>query len=306
MRSIFVDEIAKISEQDERIVFLMAECGFSVVEKYADRFPERFYNLGIAEQSLVGTAAGMALRGLRPIAYTMAMFLTMRAYEQIRVDVAYQNLPVILAGVGPGIGYGAAGITHHAIEDLAIMRALPNMHIVFPGNEIDVRACANQAVELGKPIYIALARNPQKLEVPYSAACFKIGKAIRMNEGKDAALFTCGSMLPVAMEAAKLLSNQGLALRVYNMHTVKPLDTDAIEEAIAECDVLFSLEETTIIGGLGGAMAEHVAENTPCRFKRLGIRDVYLDRMGDYQWLLKKLGIDAEGVAASILEVMNR
>lgn len=306
MRNIFVDEITKIAEQDERIVFLMAECGYSVVEKYEQKFPERFYNVGIAEQSLVGTAAGMALRGLRPIAYTMAMFLTMRAYEQIRVDVAYQNLPVILVGVGPGIGYGSSGITHHTIEDLAIMRVLPNMQIVFPGNETDVRACTNQAIELGKPIYIALARNPQKFDVPYSASDFKIGKAIKMNKGKDAALFTCGSMLPIAMEAVNLLATQGIALRVYNMHTVKPIDTDAIDEAISECGTLFSLEEANIIGGLGGAMAEYIAENTPCRFKRLGVDDIYLDKIGDYQWLLNKLGIDVSGVVASIAEVLNK
>jgi transketolase len=305
MRNIFLDELYRISERDERVVFLMAECGFSVVEKYEARFPERFFNVGIAEQSLVGTAAGIALRGLRPVAYTMAMFLTMRAYEQIRVDVAYQNLPVILAGVGPGVGYGAAGVTHHVIEDLAIMRALPNMHVVFPGNEVDVRACLNQAIELGKPIYIALARNPKQLAVPYSTSDFKIGKAIRMNEGKDAALFACGSMLPVAMEAAELLMKKGIKLQVYNMHTVKPLDTGAIEEAVAECSALFSLEEANIIGGLGGAMAEYIAEHAPCRFKRLGIQDVYLDRMGDYQWILTQLGIDAAGVAASVAEVLN-
>lgn len=305
MRNIFLDELYRISERDERVVFLMAECGFSVVEKYQARFPERFYNVGIAEQSLVGTAAGMALRGLRPVAYTMAMFLTMRAYEQIRVDVAYQNLPVILAGVGPGVGYGAAGITHHVIEDIAILRALPNMHIVFPGNEVDVRACLNQAFELEKPIYIALARYPRQLAVPYTAADFRIGKALRMNEGTDAALFACGSMLPVAMEAAELLSAQGIKLRVYNMHTIKPLDTGAVAEAAAECGALFSLEEANILGGLGGAMAEYIAEHAPCRFKRLGIRDVYLDRMGDYQWILHQLGIDAAGVAASVAEVLN-
>ena len=152
MRNIFVNEMQRIMREDERVVFLSAECGFSVVEALEAEFPGRFYNTGIAEQSLVGTAAGMALRGVRPVAYTMAMFLTMRAYEQIRVDVAYQNLPVILAGVIPGYGYGNSGTTHHVIEDAAIMRVLPNMTVVYPGCETDVRAAAHQALAMARPI----------------------------------------------------------------------------------------------------------------------------------------------------------
>ncbi|MDR1840326.1 MAG: hypothetical protein LBQ86_00150 [Holophagales bacterium] len=306
MRSIFIDELTKIARDDARIALLMSECGFSVTEGFAQEFPDRYYNVGIAEQSLVGTAAGAALRGLRPVAYNMAMFLTMRAFEQIRVDVAYQNLPVILAGVGPGVGYGSAGTTHHTIEDIAIMRALPNMTIVFPAHEIDARAATRQAVELGKPIYIGLARAPRQFNVPYGAESFKIGSAIRMNDGRDAALFAFGSMLPVAMEAAAALAGDGIKLRVYNAHTIKPLDTAAIDEALRECGAIFTLEEANIIGGLGGAVAEYIAElNAPCVFKRFGIRDRYPERMGDYQWLLKHFGIDAASVAASVKEALK-
>ena len=306
MRNIFVDEITKIAREDERVVFLMSECGFSVTEGFAEEFPDRYFNVGIAEQSLIGTAAGVALRGLRPVAYNMAMFLTMRAYEQIRVDIAYQNLPVILAGVGPGVGYGQAGTTHHTIEDIAIMRVLPNMTIVFPSHETDVRTAVRQAFELGKPIYIGLGRDPRDFDVPYSAEGFKIGKAIKMNDGNDAAMFTFGSMLPVAMEAAEKLSSTGVNLRVYNMHTIKPLDTDAIDEAAKECGILFSLEEANIIGGLGGAIAEYISENSLCKLKRLGIKDFYPERMGDYPWLLKHFEIDAPGVVSSVLETLKK
>ena len=305
MRNVFVDEVTKIAREDPRVVFLMSECGFSVVEGFAKEFPDRFYNVGIAEQSLVGTAAGVALRGLRPVAYNMAMFLTMRAYEQIRVDIAYQNLPVILAGVGPGVGYGSAGTTHHAIEDIAIMRVLPNMTIVFPAHETDVRAAARQAFELGKPVYIGLCRDSRDFTVPYAEKDYKIGKAIKMCAGFDAAIFTFGSMLPVAMDAASALAKDGIDLRVYNMHTIKPLDSAAIDEAVRECDAVFSLEEANIIGGLGGAMAEYIAENAQCKFKRLGIRDFYPERMGDYQWLLRHFEIDAAGVAASVKEALG-
>jgi transketolase len=306
MRNIFVDEVIKLARKDSRIVFLMSECGYSVTERFGEEFPDRYYNVGIAEQSLVGMAAGMALRGLLPIAYNMAMFLTMRAYEQIRVDVAYQDLPVILAGVGPGIGYGNSGVTHHAIEDVAIMRALPNMTIVFPANETDCRAAARQAFDLGRPIYLGLARAPRKFDAPYGASDFQIGRAIRVTDGSGAALFTFGSMLPVAMEAASLLAGDGMELRVYNMHTIKPLDTAAIDEAVRECGAVFSLEEVSVIGGLGGAMAEYIAEHRPCKFRRLGIRDIYPERIGDYQWLLKYLGIDAGAVAESIKEALGK
>ena len=305
MRNTFVDEVLKIAREDPRVVFLMSECGFSVTEGFEEEFPDRFYNVGIAEQSLIGTAAGVALRGMRPVAYNMAMFLTMRAYEQIRVDIAYQNLPVILAGVGPGVGYGAAGTTHHAIEDIAIMRALPNMTIVFPAHETDVRAVTRQAFEQKRPIYIGLGRDPRNLKVPYTTESFKIGKAIRMNNGTDAALFTFGSMLPVAMDVVSMLAENGINLRVYNMHTIKPLDTDAIDEAVKDCGTIFSLEEANIIGGLGGAIAEYISENNQCRFRRFGIRDFYPERMGDYNWLLKHFGIDAESVATSIREVLG-
>jgi transketolase len=302
MRTIFVDEITKIAREDKRLVFLMSECGFSVTENFEKEFPSRFYNTGIAEQSLVGTAAGVALRGLRPIAYNMAMFLTMRAYEQIRVDVCYQNLPIILAGVGPGLGYGAAGTTHHSIEDVAIMRVLPNLTIVFPSNEVDVREAAKQAFLLDGPCYIGLGRAPRQFEVSYSAGTFHLGKAIKMTEGSDAAIFSYGTMIPVAMEAAALLKKEHIEVRVYNMHTIKPLDGDAIDEASRDCGMIFSLEDESIIGGLGGAMAEYIAEhdNIQCRFRRLGVPDVYLEESGSYPWMLNRFSLDDTGIAGSV------
>lgn len=305
MRNIFVDEMQRIMRKDNRVVFLSAECGFNVVEGLEAEFPERFYNLGIAEQSLVGTAAGVALRGLRPVAYTMAMFLTMRAYEQIRVDIAYQNLPIILAGVIPGLGYGNSGPTHHSIEDAAIMRVLPNMTVVYPGNEVDVRAVAHQALELSSPCYIGLCRAPADMKVLYTMEQFQIGKAIQMTDGIDAAVFAYGAMLPVAIEAADRLKKSGISLRVYNMHTLKPLDSQAIECAAKECGSIFTLEEENIIGGLGGAVAEYLAEHQTikCRFKRLGVPDTYGKASGRQTWLHSQYGIDVESVAAAVREI---
>lgn len=306
MRNIFVDEINRIMREDSRVVFLSAECGFNVTEGLEAEFPDRCYNLGIAEQSLVGTAAGVALRGLKPVAYTMAMFLTMRAYEQIRVDVAYQNLPVVLAGVIPGLGYGNSGPTHHSIEDAAIMRVLPNMTVVYPGHEVDVRAAAHQALQMDGPCYIGLGRAPAGLKVPYTAEQFQIGRAIRITEGSDAAVLTYGAMLPVALKAVKLLEKEGIAVRVYNMHTIKPLDTATVDKAAKECRAILTLEEESIIGGLGGAVAEYLSEHRElaCRFKRLGVPDTYGTGTGRQAWLHTQYGIDADSVAKSVKEIL--
>lgn len=308
MRGIFVDEIARIMREDEKVVFLTAESGFNLVEGLAEEFPNRFYNLGIAEQSLVGTAAGMALRGFKPVAYTMAVFLTMRAYEQIRVDVAYQNLPVLLVGVIPGLGYGNSGPTHHSIEDAAIMRVLPNMTTVYPGCETDVRISARQAINRGTPCYIGLGRAPKGLEVPYSGDQFKIGKAAKITDGNDAAILTYGAMLPIAIQAERLLKEQGISLRIYNMHTIKPLDTETVCHAAKECDILLTLEEESVIGGLGSAVAEYLAEQggLNCRFKRLGIPDTYGIGTGSQVWLQKQYGIDAASVAAAVGRLIGK
>lgn len=302
MRNIFVNEIQKIMREDPDVVFVSAECGFNVVEGLAAEFPDRYYNTGIAEQSMVGTAAGMALRGLKPVGYTMAMFLAMRAYEQIRVDVAYQNLPVILAGVIPGYGYGNSGTTHHSIEDTAILRVLPNMTVVYTSCETDVRAAARLAVNYGNPIYIGLGRNNPDYNPDYNQTDFEIGKSIRLTDGRDAALFATGVMLPEAMGAYHLLKEKGINISVYNMHTVKPLDTEAVKKAAAECGTVYTLEEENIIGGLGGAIAELIAESDEinCRFKRFGVPDTYGNGSGSIAWLRKQAGIDAASVSNGI------
>jgi len=306
MRNIFVREIEKMMQEDERIVFLTAECGFRVVEPLQEKYPERFYNLGIAEQSLVGTAAGMALRGFRPVAYTMAMFLTMRAYEQIRVDIAYQKMPVILAGVIPGLGYGNSGPTHHSIEDAAIMRVLPNMTVVYPSCAVDVTASVHQLFCEQKPCYIGLGRVPLDYEAPYGEDAFKVGEAICVRDGTDIALLTYGIMVSNAVKAAKILQTQGISVRVINMHTIKPLDTACIDQAVRECGVIVTAEEESVIGGLGGAVAEYLAEqeHKNYRFKRIGVPDTYGDRIGTQQFMQKIYKLDADGIVDQIKEIL--
>lgn len=307
MRTAFIKELRELARANDDIVLVTAECGFSVTEGFAEEFPARYFNTGIAEQSMVGTTAGIALRGLRPVGYTMAMFLTMRAFEQIRVDVSYQNLPVILAGVGSGLGYGNAGTTHHATEDIALMRTLPNLAIFVPSCETDVKAGLRAALARSGPSYFSLVRGTAGFTVPYGVEAVVPGKAIRMTDGADAAIFTCGSLLPVAMEAEAALRKEGVDARVYNMHTVKPFDADTVLLAAKECGALFSLEEGVVNGGLGSAMAECLAEaRIGMPFRRLGIADQYLETSGNHAWLRAQYGIDAKGVVKSVKEVLTR
>lgn len=307
MRNIFVHEVNQQMRERGDVIFLTAECGFNVVEPIEQEFPERFYNVGIAEQSLVGTAAGLCLRGLKPVAYTMAMFLTMRAYEQIRVDVAYQNLPVLLAGVVPGLGYGNSGPTHHVIEDTAIMRVLPNMTVVYPSCEADVRAAARQGLSMSGPCYIGLGRASKDYHAPYSETAFQIGKAICVREGRDVALISYGPALPNTVAAADLLEKDGVHVRVINMHTIKPLDVAVIQQAATDCGLIMTIEEENIIGGLGSAVAEYLAEHggQKCRFKRIGVPDTYGEVFGSHSYLQKLFGIDADGIARQVKECLK-
>jgi transketolase len=307
MRNLFVDEVNKIMREDEKIIFVSAECGFSVVEKLQEEFPDRFYNVGIAEQSLVGTTAGMALRGLKPVAYTMAMFLSMRAFEQIRIDVVYQKLPVLLAAVIPGLGYGNAGTTHHSIEDAALMRVLPGLNVIYPSCETDVRVLTRQVFAKAEPCYLGLGRAPLDYTVDYVESDIQIGKSIRLSDGKDAAIIATGSMVSVAVRAKDRLKKEGINISVYNMHTLKPLDIDSIRQASIECGTVFTLEEASIIGGLGGAVAEYLAEQRDLNpaFLRLGIRDFYPDASGTIPWLYKHFGIDVESVTNSVKEALS-
>ncbi len=307
MRNIFADEIYSIMGSDEKVVFLSAESGFGVTERIEKDFPERCYNLGIAEQSLIGTAAGTVLRGLKPVVYTMAVFLTMRAFEQIRVDVAYQNLPILLGGVIPGLGYGNSGPTHNAIEDASIMRTLPNMTVVYPSCEVDVRAVVKQGLQLGKPCYIGLGRMNADYVPPYTESSVKIGQSIRVREGDDAAIIAYGATLPNAVAAADALGETGVHVRVINMHTIKPLDTVAVEQAVHDCGCILTVEEATVIGGLGGAVSEYLAEHDAlcCRFKRLGIPDVYCEAPGTQKYMQQMYGIDADGIARAVQEIIR-
>ena len=298
MRKSFVDTMIECAREDENVVLLMAEVGFSVVEPFEKEFPNRFFNTGIAEQNLVLTAAGMALKGLRPVAYSMSAFLDSRAFEQIKVSVAYQNLPVVLISVGSGLSYGEMGSTHHAIEESAIMRSLPNLNVVFPSNAVELRGALKKALSDNKPYYISYpkAMAPETKEYP-----FEPGKAVCHREGKDGSILAFGFSVNDAIAASDILKDKGLNIGVYGFHTVKPLDREAICKAAATGNI-FVVDEHNYSAGMGGETARILLENKIKidNFVDISVPDCFQDVVARYAEMKEMYSLDAKGIAEKI------
>jgi len=277
---------------DERIFLVTPDVGFSVLEKFRDEFPDRFLNVGIAEQNAIGVAAGLALSGYTPYVYSMIPFVTMRCFEQVRLDVAYMNLNVRLLGLGAGLTYGPQGATHHAIEDIAIMRALPNMTVCCPGDPIEARELIRQSYEYQGPIYFRLGKNNEPL-IHAEDARIEIGKAVRISEGDDLALITTSNMLEQGKNWVEEWARQGKHATLISMHTIKPFDRETVLRLIEKKLPIVTLEEHNIIGGLGSAVAEVIAESGKAvKFKRIAIPDAYAHDVGSQKFLRETFGIN--------------
>lgn len=292
MRSTFVDTLINRARYDDRIFLITPDVGFSVLEKFADEFPDRFLNTGIAEQNAVGVAAGLALSGRIPYIYSMVPFVTMRCFEQVRVDVAYMKTNVRLVGIGAGFTYGPAGASHHAIEDIAIMRALPGMTVCCPGDPLEARCLIEQSFEFDGPIYFRLGRNGEPAIHP-EGTDIRIGKAIKVTDGDDLALITTSNMLEQGKRWVDEWAKSGKSVSLISMPTIKPLDVDAVKTLITRGLPITTLEEHNIVGGLGSAVAEVIAESCiAVKFERIGINDVYSHYVGGHEYLREKFGLN--------------
>ena len=297
MRNAFIRGLTALAERDDRVVFLTGDLGYKLFDDFAERFPGRFLNAGVAEQNMVGVAAGLALEGFRPFVYSIATFATLRCLEQIRDDVCYNGLAVTVVGVGGGFSYGANGPTHHATEDLAVMRALPNMTVVAPGDPVEAELAV--AALPDTPTYLRLGRagDPVVHQLPPE---FRIGRAITVREGDDCALLSTGGMLPTAVEAAELLGGRGIAARVVSMHTVKPLDEDALERS-CRTRLTVTLEEHSRVGGFGSAVGEWMAANSASGpLMSIAAEDAFAEQVGDGDSLRRRNGLDAETIARRV------
>jgi len=306
MRTAFFRTLKELAEHDERIHLIVADLGFGIVEPFAERFPTRFLNAGVAEQNMTGIATGLALCGKVVFTYSIANFPTLRCLEQVRNDVCYHNANVKIVAVGGGFAYGSLGMTHHATEDLAIMRALPGMVVVAPGDPIETELATRAIATHSGPCYLRLGRAGEQA-VHASGVAFEIGKAITIRDGCDLTLISTGAILPLAVAVADRLSDDGIRARVLSMHTLKPLDTGAVLAAARETRAVVTIEEHSVIGGLGGAVAEVLAECSEVRplFKRLGLPPEFSPYVGSQEYLRARYGLSEDGILALLRPLLN-
>lgn len=305
MRNAFAAEITDLATADPRVVLLSGDIGNRLFDKFKTRQPDRFINCGVAEANMIGMAAGMAMSGLRPIAYTIASFATVRCLEQIRVDVCYHDVPVIIAGVGAGLSYASLGGTHHACEDIALMRAFPNMSVVCPADPLEVRLALRAALAYDRPVYIRLGKKGEP-RVHTQMPEFRIGRGIIVREGTDVCLLGTGTILPVVLEAAAGLDAAGLSTCVVSLHTVKPIDRDLLETVTRDFAVVATIEEHSVIGGLGGSVAEWIADrgSVRARLLRLGVPDAFVHGAVEQEDAREHVGLTASGIADRICQVL--
>lgn len=301
MRDAFASEITALAAADPRVVLLSGDIGNRMFDAFKAKFPDRFMNCGVAEANMVGMAAGLAMSGLRPFVYTINSFVTFRCYEQIRVDLCYHNVPVTLVGVGAGLGYASLGATHHSCEDIAAIRALPNIRVVCPADPLEVRGAVRAAVKEDGPVYIRIGKKGEPNVHP-AAPLFEIGKAILVKPGKEVCLLSTGNVLPLAMETAEALEKSGLSTQVYSFHTVKPLDEAVLANVFSNFSVVATLEEHSLVGGLSGAVAEWMADRptSKARLCRVGTPDQFLHETGEQEHAREHLGLTPEAISARI------
>jgi len=298
MRPTSLNCVYELAQRDERVVFIGSDLGSGVLDEFKKNIPERFFMEGVAEQHIVGMAAGLALEGFIPYVNTIATFLTRRCYEQNVLDLGLHNTNVRLISNGGGTVYAPLGPTHLAIEDIAIMRAIPNMTIVSPADADEMRRFMMQTLDYEGPIYIRLGKGYDPI-VSSDKFPFEIGKGILMQEGPDLLIVTTGISLALALEAADKLKKQNINASVLHMHTIKPLDKEALVMAVDKVPAVITLEEHTVLGGLGSACAEIILEegfNEKKSFKRIGIPDVFPEGYGNQKDMMARNGISVSKI----------
>lgn len=304
MRNEFAKAITELAVADDRVVLLSGDIGNTLFDKYREKAPERFYNCGVAEANMIGLGAGLAKSGFRPVAYTITPFITSRCYEQIRVDLCYQNLPMIFVGTGAGLSYVELGPTHHSCEDIGILRMLPNLTVLCPADRTEVRLALREALKLKGPAYLRLGKKGEP-DVHKSEPDFRIGKSITVKPGKDIILLSTGNIMPVAQETAANLEGQGLSVQIESFHTVKPLDLETLKKAFSHYKAVVTLEEHSRLGGFGGSVAEWLTDNfeyhkTP--LLRYGTKDEFFELIGTQTYAREKNGLGVKFISEDILK----
>ena len=291
MRTTFVRTLKNLARKDERIFLITPDMGYSVLETFREEFPDRFLNSGIAEQNTIGIAAGLAETGKIVYVYSIIPFVTMRCFEQVRIDLAYNNTNVKLVGVGAGLTYGSLGASHHAIEDIAIMRALPNMAVLCPGDPIETEQLILRSYEKEGPMYIRLGKNGEP-SIHKEGTKFEIGKATQVTDGNDLILITTSTMLETGKRWVDEWKKENTSVTLISMHTMKPFDVATVKDLINRDIPIITLEEHSIIGGLGSAVSEVIAESEKkVKFMRLALPDKFSHYVRGHQFQKEKFNL---------------
>ena len=298
-RQSYGEELAKLGEENKNIVVLDADLsGSTKTEIFAKQFPDRFFDMGIAEQDMIGTAAGLATFGKIPYASTFAMFASGRTYDQIRNSVCYPNLNVKICATHSGVTVGEDGATHQMIEDINLMRGLPNMTVMSVSDDIETKWAVREISKIKGPVYLRLGRLDSPLVYEKDPG-FKIGKGVQIGDGTDCTVFATGITVPEAIIAKEELAKEGINVRVVDIHTIKPIDEEIIVKCAKETKRLISVEDHSIIGGLGTAVSEVLVDKYPAKITKLGIKDEF-GKSGKATELLKYYGLTADGIIKEI------
>lgn len=305
MRNAAVERLRQLAVRDRNILLISGDLGYGVLDRFREEMPEQFFNAGICEQSMSSMAAGLALEGKCVCTYSIANFPTIRCLEQIRNDICYHNANVKILAVGAGFGYGSLGMSHHATEDIAILRALPNMRVYTPCDRKEAELAMEEALIYDGPCYIRLDKGGSR-DIHSDSEVLSGGKAFCIQEGEKLAVLAVGAVAEEALEAVQQLNNMGIKVAFYSFYCVKPLDIEMIDKCMNRYDTVITVEEHNVVGGFGSAVAEEISSKRGyTRVIRMGLADTYTSVVGSQKYLRKVYGMDAEAIKQKVLDNMN-
>ncbi len=304
MRNAFAEQIYETAHLNDNVILLAGDIGNRVFDKFKDTFPERFYNCGISEQNMTSVATGLAMSGLNPVTYTIAPFNTIRCLEQIRTGVAYHNAPVVIVGVGAGLAYAELGPSHHSCEDISLVRTIPNMTVICPADSWEVKASLKASIASNQPTYIRIGKKGEQVIHKQEITNFKIGKPIKLQSGIDICILSTGNILPEVISASKILNSKNIKPAIYSFHTIKPLNTNFLKSVFKKFHTVITVEEHSIIGGLGSSVSEWMIEKQIKNNKLLKIAtpDKFHKLSGSHSFARESLGISSKQIANKILK----
>jgi len=308
MRNLFSSTITKIAKDNSDVVLLTGDIGNKLFNNFKEANPNQFYNCGIAEANMASVASGMASMGMRPFCYTITPFLIYRAYEQIRVDVSYHNFPVVFVGTGSGLSYAQLGSTHHSLEDIGVMRLLPNFDIINPADPEELEMALYAVMESSRPTFIRIAKKGEKI-FNYDKNNFSIGKIIPVIKGKDVLIISTGSIISNVLNVIDSLNDMKVYPSLVSMHTIKPIDEDFILEAVLSYKCIVTIEEHSVIGGLGSSVNDVICSQPIIKggisILNIGTKDKYIDGVGDREWYLDKHDMSNDKIVLRIINAIS-